>query len=179
MGQHTTTRTMGRRGADSARAFHVYFSTEGDSVDYPQYSVYDAGEMPNEVMITATCEFGDGDGTLCMFGGNNYDSWQAGYMVYKAADQVWFCVQMNANGSDGPIMSESGDWNGVHDVTAQYRNGYASLWIDGEVVAEGERNWVPAEGGMVSLINICRNGGKRFRRFKRVIAISNVYIATQ
>merc|ERR1712167_556074 len=92
--------TMGRRGADSARAFHVYFSTEGDSVDYPQYSVYDAGEMPAEVMITATCEFGDGDGTLCMFGGNNYDSWQAGYMVYKAADQVWFCVQMNANGSD-------------------------------------------------------------------------------
>merc|ERR1711939_530808 len=60
---------MGRRGADSARAFHVYFSTEGDSVDYPQYSVYDAGEMPNEVMITATCEFGDGDGTLCMFDG--------------------------------------------------------------------------------------------------------------
>ena len=189
---------MGRRGADSARAFHVYFSTEGDSVDYPQYSVYDAGEMPNEVMITATCEFGDGDGTLCMFGGNNYDSWQAGYMVYKAADQVWFCVQMNANGSDGPIMSESGDWNGVHDVTAQYRNGYATLWIDGEVVAEGERNWVPAEGGMVSLmsgshneespgdngpgvqwvsdLNICRNGGKRFRRFKRVIAKFDDYV---
>merc|ERR1711939_248661 len=86
-------------------------------------------------------------------------------------------------------MSESGDWNGVHDVTAQDRNGYATLWIDGEVAAEGgmvslmsgsHNEESPKDNGpgvqWVSDLNICRNGGKRFRRFKRVIAKFDDYV---
>jgi hypothetical protein len=184
--------------ARGANSFHCYFSMEGDSVSEPTYSVYDAGEMPANVMITCVAEFAEGDGSIVMFGGNNTDSYQAGYLITKIGNSIWFCVQMNANESDGPIMSEERDWNGVHDVVAQYAGGYARLYVDGECVAEGERNWVPADGGVVSLmsgshnadepkdngpgcawvsdLNICRNGGKRFRRFKKVLAKFDDYV---
>jgi hypothetical protein len=187
----------------SKRSFAVYFSTEGGAFDSTMYAVDDNGFMPDEVMITCTLGYTSGSGTVCMFGGNDTDSYLAGYMIYKNDDQFWFCVQMNANGSDGPIMSD-GNWggDGEIDVCAQYANGYARLYIDGELVAEGERNWVPADGGLVSLmsgshladepkdgkdsgmegiqwvsdLNICANGGKRFKRFKRVIAKFDDYV---
>merc|ERR1712167_368619 len=89
-----------------------------------------------------------------------------------------------------------------YDISAEYKNGYATLWVDGEVVAEGERNWNPAEGGLVSLmtgshnpeapkdspdtgltgiqwvsdLNICSNAGKHHRRMKKVIAKFDDYI---
>merc|ERR1711981_121464 len=187
--------------ARGANSFYCYFSMGGDSVGEPQYSVYDAGEMPGNVMFTCVAEFAEGDGSVVMFGGNNTDSYWAGYLITKVGSQIWFCVQMNANESDGPIMTEDGDWNGEHDIVAQYDGTHASLYIDGNLVAEGDRNWVPAEGGIVSMmtgshnggesakdegpgcvkvydVNICRNGGKRFCRLKKIIAKFDDYVDT-
>jgi hypothetical protein len=180
--------------------FGVIWSSEAE-FGGPEYSVYDAGEMPKACMITCVAEFGDGDGSVVMFGGNNTDSYWAGYLITKVGSQIWFCVQMNANESDGPIMTEDGDWNGEHDIVAQYDGTHASLYIDGNLVAEGDRNWVPAEGGIVSMmtgshnggesakdegpgcvkvydVNICRNGGKRFCRLKKIIAKFDDYVDT-
>merc|ERR1711998_299427 len=161
MGSHNKTphTNMGRRGRGARSdtwgnkpSFNVYYSTDGGSYDSVQYCVEDIGEMPSSIMITCTCEIGGGDGTICMVGGNNYDSWHAGYMVFNAGGQLWFCVQMNANDSDGPIMSDR-TWSAgdVVDICAQYDGSYARLFVDGELVAEGDRNWVPAEGGLISL----------------------------
>jgi len=196
---------MGRRGRESRgqnwgnkSSFGVYFSTDGGSFDSTHYAVEDIGEMPESIMITCTAEIGGGDGTVCMVGGDMND-YHAGYMVFATQGSIWFCVQMNANGSDGPIMSDR-TWSqgDVVDICAQYRNGFAQLYVDGDLVAEGERNWVPAYGGLISLktgshngdepkddgdgiawvsdLNVCRNGGRRFNRFKRVIAKFDDYV---
>jgi hypothetical protein len=134
--------------------FTVYYEDdESDRHHHAKYAIADVGEMPPTVQITCKVGFKEGEGGVVMFGGNDTDSYLAGYYIIKTGSQLWFCVQMNANGSDGPIMSDDDDRfnseEGVH-IVATYDGTWARLYADGELLAEGERNWVPADGGIIT-----------------------------
>jgi len=133
-----------------------YLDDEKDRHHHTKYAVGDAGNMPKAVMISCKAGFKEGDGSVCMFGGNNTDSYQAGYLIYKGANKLSFQIQMAANDSEGPIESEEMEKFSKDDechIVAIYDGTHASLYVDGELVADGDRKWNPAEGGIVSFLS--------------------------
>jgi len=135
----------------------VYFYDEDkhEKHHHTKIAVGDAGVMPKAVMISCKAGFKEGDGTVCMFGGNKTDSYQAGYLIYKGANKLSFQIQMAANGSEPPIETPEDEKYSKDDchIVAIYDGKNAFLFVDGHKVAEGERKWVPAEGGIVTYLN--------------------------
>merc|ERR1712216_819624 len=118
-------------------------------------------------------------GTFLHYGGNNEDSWQAGYILYWYENKFLWGIQMNANGSDGPIQCE-GFGPGEYTICGTYKDGLAQLWVDDELAGEQECNWCMAEGGLLSLCSGShQEGDAKDEAPEGSIAISNVYIATQ
>jgi hypothetical protein len=128
------------------------FTTGGCEVSAPMYAAYDVGIMFDNVSAEAKVNIADGAaGTIFHYGGNNTDSYLAGYILYWAGDQFIWGIQMNANGSDAAIVVD-GHPAGDYDIACKYKDGNAQLWLNGEMVAEQAGNWVQAEGGIVSLL---------------------------
>jgi len=136
---------------------NVYFydKDEHEKHHHTKFAVGDAKVMPKAVMISCKAKFKEGNGTVCMFGGNNTDSYQAGYLIFKEGNKLTFQIQMAANGSDGPIETEENEKYSNDDchIVAIYDGKTAFLYVDGHKAAEGERKWVPAEGGIVTYLN--------------------------
>jgi hypothetical protein len=137
---------------------HLYYvDDESDRHHHTKYAVHDAETMPKTVMISCKAGFKEGAGSVCMFGGNNTDSYQAGYLIYKTEDnKLTFGIQMKANGSDEWIESEADEKFAKDDechIVAIYDGTTAYLYVDGALVASEAKKFVPAEGGIVSFLS--------------------------